>query len=53
MNSEQIAAKIARGLTDPQITVVGCGGAGQPGPQIQHSAQRVFCRAGGAGGRGL
>lgn len=28
MNSEQIAAKIARGLTDPRIAVVGCGGAG-------------------------
>lgn len=28
MNSEQVAAKIARGLTDPRITVVGCGGAG-------------------------
>lgn len=28
MNSEQVAAKIARGLTDPHITVVGCGGAG-------------------------
>ncbi|WP_400207237.1 hypothetical protein [Candidatus Methanomassiliicoccus intestinalis] len=28
MNTEQMATKIAKGLTNPSITVVGCGGAG-------------------------